>query len=199
MHRSHRFAVIAAIATLTTATTIVAVELGAAGTSAAGDTRAQTPAAPVRTPDTRPAVNLDHPNADAQAHRAAQPAVRVGPRVRIVNVAFNAGADVGRAQADVNACQGPTAVQWGPTPPIIIQHNYCGGWGLVDVHPGDEVRIRGGGAIDGLYRWASARVISGAGPITDIKRSWGDVILQTCLNQTELEVVGLVRVGPAAM
>jgi hypothetical protein len=114
-----------------------------------------------------------------------------------VNVAFNAGANVDRAQADVNACQGPTAVQWGPTPPIIIQHNYCGGWALVDVRPGEEVLIRGAGALDGLYRWASSEITSGAGPITDIKRSWGDVVLQTCLNQTQLVFVGLVRVGPA--
>lgn len=176
MHPSHRLATVGVVLTLTTAATIVAAGLGAAGTSAEVSTPAQTPTHPVRTPAARPTV---HPSR---------------PRVRVVNVAFNAGADVGRAQADVDACQGPTAVQWGPTPPIIIQHNYCGGWGLVDVHPGEEVLIRGAGSVDGLYRWASVNISSDAGPITDIKRSWGDVVLQTCLNQTQLEIVGLVRV-----
>lgn len=178
MHPSRRLAAAVVVLTLAGATTVVAAGLGTAGTSAKVDTQAQTPTHPIRPPAPRPPV---HPSR---------------PHVRVVNVVFNAGADVGRAQADVNACQGPTAVQWGPTPPMIIQHNYCGGWGLVDVHPGEQVRIRGAGAVDGLYRWASVNITSGAGPITDIKRSWGDVVLQTCLNQTQLKLVGLVRVGP---
>lgn len=127
------------------------------------------------------------------AHAAAVKPVRVAPQVRTIRI--TASVPIAQAQAANNRCAGPIAYQWGPTPPIVTQHNYCGGTALVAVAPGQTVRIVGGG-LDGLYKVSAGRhYIDGYGPVTQFQRTWGDVVLATCVSSTQEVAIGLDRVN----
>ncbi|BBH16917.1 hypothetical protein Back2_12040 [Nocardioides baekrokdamisoli] len=140
--------------------------------------------------------------ATALAHAAAVKTVRVAPQAKAVRVApevktirIRASVPIEQAQAANNQCAGPIAYQWGPTPPIVTQHNYCGGTALVAVKPGQMVRLIGGG-LDGLYKVSASRhYVDGYGPVTEFQRSWGDVLLMTCANATQEVAIGLNRVN----
>lgn len=112
---------------------------------------------------------------------------------KLIQIAIQAapGAD---AQAAADRCIGPVEYRWGDIPPIVVEHNYCGGYGLVNVRIGQTVNIAGGD-IAGTYVVAGRHYISAYGSMSDVKSSWGDVILATCSGNSTEVAVGLTRVG----
>lgn len=140
--------------------------------------------APRRTVAPRPVV------AAAPAAPAAQTGPVIGKVIQIVQE--TAAGDA--AQAATNACIGPIEYRWGNIPPIIVQHNFCGGTAMVNVSFGETVQIIGGD-VAGLYQVTSRNITANTGLITDFLPSWGDVLLTTCINSTQEVAVGLTRIG----
>lgn len=143
--------------------------------------------APRRTVAPRPVVAAAAP---APAAPAAPAGPVIGKVIRIAEVAAPGAA----AQAATDACIGPIEYQWGPIPPIVVQHNFCGGTSMVNVHPGEIVQIVGGN-ISGLYQVGGLNYLPNTGLITQFLPSWGDVLLTTCVSATQEVAVGLTRIG----
>ncbi|MGH3457269.1 hypothetical protein [Aeromicrobium sp.] len=102
------------------------------------------------------------------------------------------GADLGSADSALDACAGPVAVDLGESRPVLVaEHDYCGGsvW-IPKLDAGDVVSLVGPGIRRGLYVADDIKLV----PRDDSRvRDLPDaaVVLQTCISQTTMVLVGL--------
>lgn len=100
-------------------------------------------------------------------------------------------------QAPLDACRGPVAidVQEAGRPVLVSEHDYCGGaaW-IPQLDRGDVVALDGPGVGAGLYRVAVVDRHRRRDVYVRDLRPTADVVLQTCLSDTELVLVALTRV-----
>ncbi len=118
---------------------------------------------------------------------------RPAPEARFTRTTF-AATDLAGATALLDSCKGPIAVWLGEhQPTLIAEHDYCGGasW-MSKVKVGDAVKIGGDGVDDGIYVVTSltyeTRNEVTVGDLPD-----ADAVLQTCVTDTSLVLVGMER------
>lgn len=101
----------------------------------------------------------------------------------------------------LDACQGPVAidVQEEGRPLLVSEHDYCGGAGWIPaLGPGDTVELDGPGVDAGLYEVSVVDRHQRRDVYVKDLRPDADVVLQTCLSQTQLVLVALTKVPDAA-
>lgn len=109
----------------------------------------------------------------------------------------SAAATLASFQGPLDACRGPVAVdvQERGRPVLVSEHDYCGGadW-IPRLGEDDVVALDGPGVDDGLYR---VQVVDRHQRrdvyVRDLRRS-ADVVLQTCVSDTQLVLVALEKV-----
>ena len=96
--------------------------------------------------------------------------------------------------AMLDKCKGPVAVFLGDArPTLVAEHDYCGGmfW-MAKLKEGDAVELEGKGVDDGIFvvtslKYETRRQVT----VGDLPEA--DVVLQTCVSQTRLVLVGMER------
>lgn len=147
----------------------------------------------VTRPDPAPNVAVG-PTSIQTAHL---PALTV-PEPKVPEVAFTRSVmgptSMSGSDALLDLCQGPVGIELGGEHPLLVaEHDYCGGsaW-MWKLREGDVVRLDGPGVTADTYvvtslsngRRREAR-------ISDLPQG-ADVVLQTCVSETEIVLLGLV-------
>ena len=101
------------------------------------------------------------------------------------------------ADPALDACAGPVAVYLGDQHPrLVTEHDYCGGsdW-MPKLDPDDVVQLKGPGIEAGLYTAETIKHVPRYESTVDDLPD-GDVVLQTCISQTRMVLVGLRLAAP---
>lgn len=94
----------------------------------------------------------------------------------------------------LDECKGPVAVWLGDDrPTLVAEHDYCGGmfW-MARLKEGDAVKLDGKGVDDGLFV-VTSRKYETRNQVTVEDLPEADVVLQTCVTETRLVLVGMER------
>jgi hypothetical protein len=100
--------------------------------------------------------------------------------------------DLDSVDPALDACAGPVAVYLGDEKPrLVAEHDYCGGsdW-MPKLDPNDVVQLRGPGVEAGLYATETIKYVPRYDSTVDDLPD-GDVVLQTCINDKTMVLVGL--------
>ncbi|MCX6406151.1 MAG: hypothetical protein NTV28_04445 [Propionibacteriales bacterium] len=110
---------------------------------------------------------------------------------------MSAAATLATFEAPLDACRGPVAidVQEAGRPLLVSEHDYCGGaaW-IPGLDRGDVVELDGPGVDAGLYRVDVVDRHQRRDVFVRDLRPSADVVLQTCVSQTQLVLVALSKV-----
>ncbi len=110
---------------------------------------------------------------------------------------MSAAATLAAFKAPLDACRGPVAidVQEEGRPLLVSEHDYCGGaaW-IPELDRGDVVELDGPGVDAGLYRVDLVDRHQRRDVFVRDLRPSADVVLQTCVSQTQLVLVALSKV-----
>lgn len=96
--------------------------------------------------------------------------------------------------AMLDECKGPVAVWLGEDrPTLVAEHDYCGGmfW-MAKLKEGDAVELSGKGVDDGIFVVTSLTYET-RNEVTVGDLPEADVVLQTCVTETRLVLVGMER------
>lgn len=113
----------------------------------------------------------------------------------------SAAATLATFEGPLDACRGPVAidVQEAGRPLLVSEHDYCGGAAWIPrLGRGDVVQLDGPGVDDGLYRVDVVDRHQRRDVYVRDLRPSADVVLQTCVSQTQLVLVALTKVPDAA-
>ena len=124
--------------------------------------------------------------------------LRPVPKPRFTRTTY-ASANLEDSVRLIDACDGPVAINLGPSHPVLVaQHDYCGGsaW-MSRLDMGDAVKLAGHGVKSGTYVVTEIRFqIRLKARVSDLPDT--DVVLQTCLTEDtkKMVLVGLERFDP---
>lgn len=108
-----------------------------------------------------------------------------------------AAATLSSFEGPLDACRGPVAidVQEEGRPLLVSEHDYCGGAAWIPaLGEGDTVELDGPGVDAGLYEVTVVDRHQRRNVFVSDLRPEADVVLQTCLSQTQLVLVALTKV-----
>ncbi|MCO7239037.1 hypothetical protein [Aeromicrobium sp. CnD17-E] len=124
------------------------------------------------------------------------PSVSPPPRPDVRRT-MSAAATLTTFEAPLDACRGPVAIDVGEAgrPLLVSEHDYCGGaaW-IPGLGRGDVVELDGPGVDAGLYRVDVVDRHQRRDVFVRDLRPSADVVLQTCVSQTQLVLVALTKV-----
>lgn len=95
----------------------------------------------------------------------------------------------------LDRCAGPVAIDMGDDVPLLVaEHDYCGGSAWIPrLDTDDVVELDGPGVEDGEYRVTEiGHATRKQATVDDLPP--GEVVLQTCISQTQMVLVALQRV-----
>ncbi|MEO6605555.1 MAG: hypothetical protein ABIN55_08070 [Aeromicrobium sp.] len=125
---------------------------------------------------------------------AAPPRVpRPAPEPRFTRTMF-AQSGLSESTRLLDECKGPVAVWLGEKrPTLVAEHDYCGGsaW-MSKLKVGEAVKLDGKGVDAGIFVVTSLTYET-RHEVTVSDLPEADVVLQTCLTQTRLVLVGMER------
>ncbi len=145
------------------------------------------------------AVQLPTDSTDS-ADNVAEPAKasivdppRAAPEPRFSRTTYGL-TNLGGSNAMLDECKGPVAVWLGEDrPTLVAEHDYCGGmfW-MARLKEGDAVKLDGKGVDDGIFV-VTSRKYETRNQVTVGDLPEADVVLQTCVTETRLVLVGMKR------
>lgn len=107
-----------------------------------------------------------------------------------------ASTDLDNVTEVLDECDGPVGVPLaGRSTVLVAEHDYCGGsaWSR-QLHRGQPVRLSGPGVESGAYMVGERQhAVRGEARVRDLPDT--DAVLQTCLNNTKLVLLGMMLVG----
>jgi hypothetical protein len=110
---------------------------------------------------------------------------------------MSAAATLSTFEAPLDACRGPVAidVQEEGRPVLVSEHDYCGGAAWIPaLGTGDVVELDGPGVDPGLYEVEVVDRHQRRDVYVRDLRPEADVVLQTCISQSQLVLVALTKV-----
>jgi hypothetical protein len=114
-----------------------------------------------------------------------------------VSRTMSAAATLSTFEAPLDACRGPVAidVQEEGRPVLVSEHDYCGGAAWIPaLGTGDVVELDGPGVDPGLYEVEVVDRHQRRDVYVRDLRPEADVVLQTCISQSQLVLVALTKV-----
>lgn len=137
------------------------------------------------------------PTGNAETTTAARAAIvdppREPPEPRFSRTTYGV-TNLDGSTAMLDECKGPVAVWLGEDrPTLVAEHDYCGGmfW-MAKLKEGDAVQLDGKGVDDGIFVVTSLTYQT-RNEVTVGDLPEADVVLQTCVTETKLVLVGMKR------
>lgn len=133
---------------------------------------------------------------------SAPPAPSAAEAAPAFSRTMSAAATLSTFEAPLDACRGPVAidVQEQGRPLLVSEHDYCGGaaW-IPELGEGDVVELDGPGVEAGHYEVEVVDRHRRRDVYVRDLRPEADVVLQTCISQTQLVLVAMTKVpGPSS-
>ena len=121
------------------------------------------------------------------------------PKAKFVRAIF-ATSSLKRSEFMLDICKGPIAIFVGEhRPRLIAEHDYCGGlaW-MPKLGKGDAIKLSGDGVRNGTYVVKTiGHVTRGEAKVRDLPQT--DIVLQTCVSQNTMVLVGMDLFEPVTV
>lgn len=121
------------------------------------------------------------------------------PKAKFVRRIF-AASSLQRSEVMLDFCKGPIAVDVGDHRPVLVaEHDYCGGLEWVPkLGKGEAIKLSGDGVKDGTYVVKTiGHGIRGETKVRELPDT--DIVLQTCVSQNTMVLVGMDRFEPVTV
>lgn len=121
------------------------------------------------------------------------------PKAKFTRTIF-ATSSLKRSELMLDFCKGPVAVFVGEHRPVLVaEHDYCGGleW-MPKLGKGDAIKLSGDGVQDGTYVVTTIKHgIRGETKVRELPDA--DIVLQTCVSQNTMVLVGMDLFDPVTV